>query len=399
MAKGHLKQISIVFALLALATNLLLTACTSNPPNTGTTQSTSTSTASPGITPVQPGNYPPPDWWRPCIPSKVITEFINGANRQVCTAWDQSQPAAQCDSVNYQKFTRTTAMPLLSWRGLDVCGPRPDWTSTPDHYTEFASGGSVEQEFECTELVKRYLLLAFGLPSLGGTNGDQIVDNYTNTTLVPGTPFHKVVNDAAHNGLIHMFPAIGDVLSYSTIHTSIVTNVTDPNSDNGSATITVIEQNGSQTGTEPLHMTGWIIGNSVSSWMTPRPVPSLPQQPTPTPSPASVFAGGTWQGQGTYYNGQSGFDMRLKVTVNGNTFSGTLEENTYNSTVAISGNITSSSGNSVEITFTDYATVSGGQIQLNCTYNATVSNGQMRGVWYYPGDTSPDGAIELNQLS
>ena len=67
------------------------------------------------------------------------------------------------------------------------------------------------------------------------------------------------------------------------------------------------------------------------------------------------------------------------------------------SVVSISGSITSSSGNNANITFTDNATVSGGQIQLNCTYTATVSNGQMSGVWYYPGNPSPDGTITLNK--
>src|SRR6266702_3664446 len=124
-------------------------------------------------------SYPAPNWWKPCIPSQVITVSIIGINRQVCTAWDQSQPAAQCDSINYQKFTGTATIPLTSWRGIDVCSPRPNDTSNSDHYTEFSSSGSVEQEFECTELVKRYLYLAYGLPSLGGTDGAQVVDNYT----------------------------------------------------------------------------------------------------------------------------------------------------------------------------------------------------------------------------
>src|SRR5947209_17344745 len=89
--------------------------------------------------------------------------------------------------------------------------------------------------------------------------------------------------------------------------------------------------------------------------------------------------------------------MLLTVTVSGNTFSGMLEEDTYSSVVSIGGSITSSSGNNANITFTDNATVSGGQIQLNCTYTATVSNGQMSGVWYYPGNSSPDGTITLNR--
>jgi|SRR5450755_185973 len=107
-----------------------------------------------------------------------------------------------------------------------------------------------------------------------------------------------------------------------------------------------------------------------------------------------VDISGTWLGQGTYNSGTSGFDMLLVITtVNGNTFSGILDEDTYSGIVAINGSITSSSDTSSTITFTDPSTISGSQIQLNCTYIVTVSNGQMSGAWYYSGDSSPDGTI------
>lgn len=142
---------------------------------------------------------------------------------------------------------------------------------------------------------------------------------------------------------------------------------------------------------------------SVPTIQTP-PTPPVPA-PTPIPSPitptpsGSTLSNGTWQGQGTYNNGQSSFDMLLTISVNGNTFTGTLTEDTYSSEVAISGSIISSSGNSVEITFTDPSSISGSQIELNCTYTVTISNGQMRGVWYYPGDSSPDGNLSLHQIA
>ncbi len=104
---------------------------------------------------------------------------------------------------------------------------------------------------------------------------------------------------------------------------------------------------------------------------------------------------GTWQGQGTYYNGQSPFDMLLTIVVKGSSFSGTLTEQAYSSEVAIVGHILSSSAQSARITFTDPSIISGGQIQLGCTYTATVTNGQMCGLWYYPGNSSPDGTIRL----
>ena len=77
----------------------------------------------------------------------------------------------------------------------------------------FFPGWSQENEFQCTELVKRYLYLVYGLQSMGGTNGNQVVDNYT--AKYPNI-FHKVVNDAnssnLSNGRLHMTPAEGDVL-------------------------------------------------------------------------------------------------------------------------------------------------------------------------------------------
>jgi hypothetical protein len=109
---------------------------------------------------------------------------------------------------------------------------------------------------------------------------------------------------------------------------------------------------------------------------------------------------GIWQGQGTYYNGQRGFDMLLTITtVNGGIFSGTLQENVYKSTVTVTGSITSSANSALTLTFTDPSTISGGQIQLNCTYTATVSNGHMNGVWHYPGHSSADGTISLSKAA
>jgi len=109
--------------------------------------------------------------------------------------------------------------------------------------------------------------------------------------------------------------------------------------------------------------------------------------------------GNTWQGQGTYNNGQASFDMILTIASDdGSTFSGNLHEKVYNSTVAINGSIANASDSGSTITFTDPSSVSGNQIQLNCTYTATISNGQMTGHWYYPGHSSPDGTISLSKM-
>jgi hypothetical protein len=111
-------------------------------------------------------------------------------------------------------------------------------------------------------------------------------------------------------------------------------------------------------------------------------VPSTGEQCTrqvAPPSSGGTLSNSTWQGQGTYKNGQNPFDMLLTINVNGNAFTGTLTEDTYKSEVAISGSVNSSSSESVEITFTDPTSISGSQIALNCTYTVVISNGQMNG--------------------
>jgi len=396
--QGHLRLISLVFVLLTLAANLLLSACTSNAGGTGT-----------GITPsstqvTQPSIYNAPSWW----------------NGQDCNKGNY--PAAY-DLLGYDNRGNPK-----TWRGIEVCGPLPGLKSTgPQEDFHSYGAGADQYMFQCTELVARYLWVVHGLKSQIA-DGGQIVDAYTG---LQNSPFHKVVND----GLMQMFPVEGDVLSYGPTadnphgHTSIVT---DSNVTNGNGTINIIQQNiawnGAAVPTETLQVNNWIIqpgthgAGSVISWMTTRPVvsaqqpigsatstptpttvpapaPTPTQPPTPTPTPPAPFTSGTWHGQGTYYNGQSPFDMLLTITVNGNAFSGTLEEDMYNSTVSISGTITNSTSNSVTISFTDDSTISGGQIHLNCTYTATIANGQMSGVWYYPGDSSPDGTITLTRAA
>jgi hypothetical protein len=287
-----------------------------------------------------------------------------------------------CDKGNYPQ-----AYVLTTWRGIQVCGPLPGLNSTGrlEDFHDYGAGAD-QYEFQCTELIARYLWAAYGLQSQVA-NGSQIVDTYTG---LQNSPFHKVVND----GNLHMAPLEGDVLSYgsstqsSSGHTSVVTGSSVD--DNGNGTINVIEQNIEQAGVSTLTLANWVIqpdGNhfgSVSSWMTTMPL--------------SMFTTGIWAGQGTYNNGNSPFQVIFKVTtIQGNSFSGTWEVPDYgDSIVAVEGTVTYGT-DSASITFTDNASIQGNGIQLNCTYNATVSmNGQISGVWYYPNDTSPDGTLELN---
>ena len=152
------------------------------------TRSTSQSSTSKAISvPQLQSYYNLPSWW-------------NGYN---------------CDSHNNPNANPN---PNSIWRGIQACVPQ---TGKSNMFpVSFFTGWSQENEFQCTELVKRYLYLVYGLQSMGGTNGNQVVDNYT--AKYPNI-FHKVVNDAnssnLSNGRLHMTPAEGDVLSYSPVHT------------------------------------------------------------------------------------------------------------------------------------------------------------------------------------
>ena len=96
---------------------------------------------------------------------------------------------------------------------------------------------------------------------------------------------------------------------------------------------------------------------------------------------------------------------------------GTLSEPVYSTVVLVNGTVGSklsefNSGEQAElqeainvwgpssgkyIVFADPSYVSGNQVVLDCFYAAIEgSNGQWEGVWFYPGDTSPDGTFNLN---
>ncbi len=201
-----------------------------------------------------PYNYPKASWWK-----------------------NASGNYNDCDAYHFG-LSGQTAHLLKTWNGLEVCGYGPTQGGTDVSVT--FPGGSSENEWECTELVKRYLYLAYGAPALSNTNGNQIVDTYTgNRTGYNGYPdlFTRVTND----GTTHI--KVGDVLSYYSPdnHTGIVSDISGLDGT-GTGTITVIEQNtpGSQTtGQHTQSVSNWVIqngvddsstnGNTVQYWLTP----------------------------------------------------------------------------------------------------------------------------------
>jgi hypothetical protein len=186
-----------------------------------------------------------------------------------------------CDAYHFNQGPPSgqTAHLLSTWNGLEACGYGPNQGGS-DVVVTFP-GGSQENEWECTELVKRYLYLAYGTQAISQTNGSQVVDTYTgNRTGYTGYPnvFSKVLN----NGNFHV--QVGDVLSYSGTdnHTAIV--IATNEDVNGNGTITVLEQNTSlsqSTGQHTQTVSGWVIKHgvddqgstdTVAAWLHPTPL-------------------------------------------------------------------------------------------------------------------------------
>ncbi len=167
-----------------------------------------------------------------------------------------------------------------SYDGVAAVGPRWGDQGVGDVYLYFTPDASAsrEDEWQCTELVKRFLFLEYGSRSLGNTNGYQVVDNYS--TTYP-TMYKKVVNDST-NTTNQIYPKAGDILSYNQVgtdggHTALVTSVT--NQSGGSATVQLIEQNASASGIFSQTFSNWQFqngrdndptdtGHTVEAWRT-----------------------------------------------------------------------------------------------------------------------------------
>ncbi|MBO0730508.1 MAG: CHAP domain-containing protein, partial [Acidimicrobiaceae bacterium] len=162
-----------------------------------------------------------------------------------------------CDSVH-----NPGSFPLgSSYDGVAACGPLPIDGAT-DNLVQFFSGAWGEYEWECVELVMRYLYLVDGVAPYSA-NGSQVVWNYTGTALTP-----------IGNGIAGKAPVPGDVLSYGSTSTNGHTSIVSSSSVNGSGngTVTVVEQNNTTDGTTTMQVSNWVVqGNPypVSGWLQP----------------------------------------------------------------------------------------------------------------------------------
>src|SRR3954447_22023865 len=109
--------------------------------------------------------------------------------------------SGSCDSGNYAGAHALGA----SFRGVEVCGPRPGADGAPNRLVRFFPGAWGELEWQCVELSMRYLYIAYGV-SPYGANGKDVVDNYTPAS---GGVLVKVAN-----GTPGTPPKAGDVISF-----------------------------------------------------------------------------------------------------------------------------------------------------------------------------------------
>lgn len=145
------------------------------------------------------------------------------------------------------------AYPLgASFRGVAACGPQPG--KSDGRLVRFFPTAWGEYEWQCTELVYRFMYLAYGIVPYNG-NGDQVVDNYRPAY---GGWMVKVTNGSGE------LPVPGDVLSFLSVHTAIVTGVHVDTQGNGS--IDILEQNAAGNGSAKLAVNGFRIAR-VKNWL------------------------------------------------------------------------------------------------------------------------------------
>jgi uncharacterized delta-60 repeat protein len=159
--------------------------------------------------------------------------------------------SGECNTDNFSKDMGTPSFRLGNpWFGVLACGPKNSF-----HPVVF--GGRGEYEFQCVELVMRFLYLEWGIPPFQG-NGNTI-KNYAPSSMI----FYP---DGTHA----ILP--GDVITEDASvpgdagHTMLVTNVNVDGT--GTGTIRILEQNSIITGYRNMNITGWKL--NTDSWTSKR---------------------------------------------------------------------------------------------------------------------------------
>jgi hypothetical protein len=158
--------------------------------------------------------------------------------------------SGSCDSGNYLGAHALGA----SYRGVDVCGPRPGADAATNRPVQFFSGAWGELEWQCVELSMRYMYLAYGVHPYGA-NGKDVVDNYTTAS---GGNLVRIAN-----GTVGTAPAPGDVISFGATttsplgHTGVVESANVD--DTGTGTIRILSQNDTVDGWRTISVKSWWV--------------------------------------------------------------------------------------------------------------------------------------------
>lgn len=163
-----------------------------------------------------------------------------------------------CDTNNYPGSYALGA----SYNGVQACGPGTYNQGGTDTLVHFYSGAWGEYEWECVELVMRYMYLVYGIAPYGAS-GSTVVSNYSGNALT------QVPNDGKN------LPSPGDIISFAGVnanpngHTAVITAV---NVTNGSGTVTIMEQNATSDGWGKLTVSGnkittTVLGGGVTGWL------------------------------------------------------------------------------------------------------------------------------------
>jgi hypothetical protein len=187
--------------------------------------------------------------------------------------------SGECDTSNYSRATGRASYPLGgSYRGVKACGPGHKYDGGGNLSAFFFKGAFPVLEWECVELVKRYMYLAYGIAPYQA-NGSEVVSNYKGDKL-------KQIK----NGTPGQAPKPGDVMSYGATppgHTSIVVEAQVDGSGNGS--IKTLNQNmqpfnaEAKKGYRTEAVRNWTVQNDATGWLTPKSnqPPNIPNQVLP----------------------------------------------------------------------------------------------------------------------
>jgi hypothetical protein len=163
-----------------------------------------------------------------------------------------------CNDDNYFAATNVHSIPLgASWHGVPACGPFTFRTPYPSHLVRFFTGAWGEYEFQCVELVMRFLYQEWGIAPWRG-NASTIKDYY------PPSSIEFYIN----NGTYAFVP--GDILTEngtsqnSSGHAMIITGVNL--NGNGTGSISILEQNSSNNGSRSLQVTNWSVDPDAYAW-------------------------------------------------------------------------------------------------------------------------------------